>query len=173
MRRIRGGLAALAVALLLAGCGGEPDGSAPAAGGASTADNAGATAQADAGKATDQAKPGDGDSWCDVVKAFNDSVEPLFAPDAGGQKADVDQAHARLRELKAAAPAEIKTEAAALSEFYAAVIDASGKSMAEDPEVYARLGKAAEKLRTVMPPVSEYTMEYCPALDEQLPVGEW
>ncbi|WP_146605666.1 hypothetical protein [Micromonospora craterilacus] len=169
MRRIRGVLAALAVGLLLTSCGGEPSVSAPAAGG----DTPAATSQVDAGKATDQAKTGSGDTWCDVVKAFNDSVDPLFTPGGSDRKADVDQAHARLRELVAAAPAEIKTQAAALSEFYAAVIDTSGKSLADDPSGYARLAEAAEKLKTVMPPVSEYTMQYCPELDQQLPVGEW
>ncbi|RIV41460.1 hypothetical protein D2L64_01840 [Micromonospora radicis] len=157
--------------MLLAGCGPDAGDPAPAAGG-STADTGGASPQADGGKDTDRAEPAGADSWCEVVKAFNDSVEPLFEPGASGAKGDAAQAHARLRELVAAAPAEIKTEAAALSEFYGAVIDTSGKSMAEDPDGFARLAKAAEHLREVMPPVSDYTMKYCPELDAQLPMGD-
>ncbi|MEU2614861.1 hypothetical protein ABZ570_25225 [Micromonospora sp. NPDC007271] len=175
MTRIRGGVAALAVGLLLAGCG--PDDSAPAAGGGSSAGTAGATSQADGGGATSQAddgagqgKPGGGGRWCDAVKAFTDSTDPLFGQGGGGTKADADRARARLKDLKAAAPAEIRTQVMTVSEFYAAVIDAAGKSMAEDPSAYARIGSTAGKLKTAMPPVSDYTVKNCPGLDKQLPV---
>jgi len=178
MTRIRGSVAVLAVGLLLAGCG--PDSATPAAGGANTAGTADATASADGGGSTSQAdgggtgqgKPGGGGRWCDAVKAFADSTEPLFEKDAANPKADADQARARLKDLKAAAPAEIKAQVMTLSEFYAAVIDSAGKSMAEDPAAYARIGKSAQKLKTAMPPVSDYTVQHCPGLDKQLPVGE-
>ncbi|SCL57097.1 hypothetical protein GA0070604_3550 [Micromonospora eburnea] len=178
MTRIRGSAAVLAVGLLLAGCG--PDSSTPAAGGASKAgaaatsaqaDGGGATSQADDGGAKSQDKPGGGDRWCDAVKAFADAVDPLFATDPADHKADVKQARARLNELKAAAPAEIKAQVMTLSEFYAAVIDTTGKSMVEDPAAYARVGSTAKKLETVIPPVSDYTVKHCPGLDKQLPVG--
>ncbi|MFU8872838.1 hypothetical protein [Micromonospora sp. SL4-19] len=172
MTRIRGGATALALGLLLTGCGGGPSAPAPAAGGASSAGAGGATTQADDAGATSQAKPDGGGRWCEAVKAFADSVDPLFEKDAADAKADVDRAKARLKDLKAAAPAEIKTQVADLSEFYAAVINTSGKSMAGDPAAYARVGKTIEKVKTAMPPVSEYTVKHCPGLDKQLPVGE-
>jgi hypothetical protein len=173
MTRIRGSVAALAVGLLLAGCG--PDDAAPAAGGAKPAGTAGATAQADSGKATAQAdggdaagqgKPGGGGRWCDAVKAFTDSMDPLFAK--GRSKADVDRAHARVKDLKAAAPAELKTQVATLSEFYDAVIDTTGKSMAEDPAAYARLNPTMVKIEKALPPVSAYTTKHCPGLAKSL-----
>lgn len=172
MTRIRGSVAALAVGLLLAGCG--PDDSAPAAGGAGSAGAAGATTQADGAKVTVPAgggkatgDPGGGGRWCEAVKAYTDSLEPLFA--AGGvDEADVERAHARVKDLKAAAPTEIKTQVAALSEFWDAVIDTAGKSMAEDPAAYARLNPTMAKVTTAMPPVSEYTAKHCPGLDTAL-----
>lgn len=173
MARIRGSVAALAVGLLLAGCG--PDDAAPAAGDAGPAGAAGATAQADGGKATAQAdggdatgqdKPGGGGHWCEAVKAFTDSVDPLFGK--GGGKADVERAHARVKDLKAAAPAEIKTQVVALSEFYDAVIDTTGKSMAEDPAAYARLNPTMTKIEKALPPVSAYTTQHCPGLAKSL-----
>ncbi|MEV6694794.1 hypothetical protein AB0M35_25290 [Micromonospora sp. NPDC051196] len=171
MRRIRGLLVVLAAGVLLTGCASEPDGS--ASGGA---DTPGATSQADGGKAADPGAggkttgSGDGERWCDAVQAFTTSMDPLFTESAG--KAELDQARTRLKELKAAAPAEIKAEVATLGEFYAATIDASGKSMPEDPAAYARLGQTMEGLKTAMPPVSEYTMTRCPELDGQLPTGQ-
>ncbi|MFJ8580014.1 hypothetical protein [Micromonospora sp. NPDC093277] len=179
MTRIRGSAAALALGLLLTGCG--PDNSAPAASGAggagataasAQADDGGATGQADDGGAKSQEKAGGGGRWCDAVKAFTDSVDPLFAADAADHKADVKQAQARLKELKSAAPAEIRTQVMALGEFYAAVIDSTGKSMVEDPAAYARVGSTAKKLETAMPPVSDYTVKHCPGLAKQLPTGD-
>ncbi|MFE9655914.1 hypothetical protein [Micromonospora sp. NPDC006431] len=175
MTRIRGSVAALAVGLLLAGCG--PDDAAPAAGDAGPAGSAGATAAADGGKATaqpgggdatGQGKPGGGDRWCEAVKAFTASIDPLFAQGAADRKADVANAHARVKDLKAAAPAEIKTQVAALSEFYDAVIDTTGKSMAQDPAAYARLNPTMAKVKTALPPVSEYTTKHCPGLEKSL-----
>jgi ABC-type glycerol-3-phosphate transport system substrate-binding protein len=166
MTRIRGGLAALAVGLLLAGCG--PVESAPEAGGASSAGTAAATSQADGSTATSQDTSGGGGRWCEAVKAFTASIEPLFAMDA--VEADVDQARARLKELQAAAPAEISTQVAAYGEFATAVIDTRGKNMVEDPAAYARLGSTIKKLETAMPPVSDYTVKHCPGLDKPLPV---
>ncbi|MCW3839867.1 hypothetical protein ONA70_07120 [Micromonospora yasonensis] len=175
MTRIRGSVAALAVGLLLAGCG--PDDAAPAAGGANAAGTAGATAQADDGKATAQAdggdatgqdKPGGGSRWCEAVKALTASIDPLFAQGAIDRKAEVDRAHARVKDLQPAAPAEIKTQVAALSEFYDAVIDTTGKSMAQDPAAYARLNPTMAKVKTALPPVSDYTMKHCPGLEKSL-----
>lgn len=166
MTRIRGSVAALAVGLLITGCG--PDGSAPAAGGASSAGAAGATAQADAGGATSRDTSGGG-RWCEAVKAFTAAIDPLLEKGAV-DKADVDQAHARVKDLTAAAPAEIKTQVGALGEFYDAAIDTMGKSMAEDPAAYARLGPTMAKVTTAVPPVSEYTVKNCPGLDKPLPV---
>jgi len=167
MTRIPGGLAALAVGLLLAGCG--PVGSTPVADGATSAGTAAATSQADGQDATDPDAAGGGGRWCEAVKAFSASMEPLFVTDAAGG-ADVDRARATLKELEAAAPAEISTEVAAYSEFATAVIDTRGKSVVDDPTGYARLGATVKKLETAMPPVSEYTVKHCPGLDKPLPV---
>ncbi|MFG3601594.1 hypothetical protein [Micromonospora chersina] len=175
MTRIRGGLAALALGVLLAGCG--PVESAPAAGGASSAGPAAATSpadgaassQADGGGAASQDTSGGGGRWCEAVKAFTASMDPLLATGAV-DKAGVERARATLKELRAAAPPEISTQVRTYSEFAAAVIDTRGKSMAEDPAAYARLGSKAQKLQTAMPPVSDYTVKHCPALDKPLPV---
>ncbi|MGC5028499.1 hypothetical protein [Micromonospora sp. DT229] len=171
MLRIRGLLVVLAAGLMLTGCGGGPDGA--ASGGA---DTSGATTRADGGEAPDQGSggkntgSGDGDRWCDAVQSFTVAMDPLFTESAG--KAEVAQARTQLKELKAAAPAEIKSDVATLSEFYAAAIEASGKSMPQDPAAYARLGQTLEGLKTAMPPVSDYTMKRCPEFDGQLPTGQ-
>ncbi|WP_327025593.1 hypothetical protein [Micromonospora sp. NBC_01739] len=171
MLRIRGLLVVLAAGLVLTGCGGGPDDA--ASGGA---DTSGATTRVDGGEAPDQgsggekAGPGDGDRWCEAVQAFTVAMDPLFTESAG--KAEVAQARTQLKELKAAAPAEIKSDVATLSEFYAAAIEASGKSMPQDPAAYARLGQTMEGLKTAMPPVSDYTMKRCPEFDGQLPTGQ-
>ncbi|WP_157744480.1 hypothetical protein [Micromonospora viridifaciens] len=101
------------------------------------------------------------------MEAFTAAMDPLFE-DAADRKADVERAHARVKNLKAAAPAEIKTQVAALSEFYDAVIDTTGKSMAEDPAAYARLNPTMAKVKTALPPVSEYTTKHCPGLAKSL-----
>ncbi|MEU3456573.1 hypothetical protein ABZ671_23670 [Micromonospora sp. NPDC006766] len=171
MTRIRGSVAALAVGLLLAGCG--PDDSAPATSGAGSA---GATTQPDGGKATAQAGGGDGTSqgnsggggrWCEAVEAWSDATLALIGT-GKVEKADQDRARARLKDLKAAAPAEIKTQVAAVSEFFAVVIDTAGKSPADDPMAFARWAGVKEKLDTGMPPVSEYTAKHCPGLEKRL-----
>ncbi|MBL6277902.1 hypothetical protein JMF97_17245 [Micromonospora fiedleri] len=172
MGRVRGLLVVLAAGLMLTGCaGGTDDGT--ASGGAETP---AATSEADGGQVPDQGSggtntgSGDGDRWCDAVQAFSTSMDPLFTESAG--KAELDQARTRLKELKAAAPAEIKSDVTTLGEFYAAVIDASGKSMPEDPAAWARVGQTTEGLKTAMPPVSDYTMKRCPEFDGQLPTGQ-
>jgi len=162
-----GGLAALAVGLLLAGCG--PVESTPAASGASPAGTAPATSPADGEDGASPDAPGGGGRWCEAVKAFSASMEPLFVNDAV-DKADVDRARATLKELEAAAPAEISTQVTAYSEFATAVIDTRGKSIVDDPTGYARLGSTVKKLETAMPPVSDYTVKHCPGLDKPLPV---
>lgn len=175
MTRIRGAFASLTLGVLLAGCG--PVESVPVAGGASSAGTAAATShadgaatsQADGGGAASQDTSGGGSRWCEAVKAFTASMEPLLAKDAV-DKADVERARATLKELQAAAPPEISTQVTTYSEFAAAVIDTRGKSMVEDPAAYARLGSKAQKLETAMPPVSDYTVKHCPGLDEPLPV---
>ncbi|MEU8263069.1 hypothetical protein AB0C02_20860 [Micromonospora sp. NPDC048999] len=175
MTRIRGSVAALAVGLLLAGCG--PDDSKPAAGGA---DSAGATTQVDGGKPTAQAdgrdapsqgKPGGGGRWCDAAAAFLEAVDPLFDANATDNKVDVKRAHARVKDLRAAAPAEIKAQVAAMSDFYDAFIDTTGKSMAGDPAAYARLGPLMEKVKTAAPAMGDYTTKHCPELVKSLPDG--
>jgi hypothetical protein len=169
MTRIRGSVTALAVGLLLAGCG--PD--KPAASGA---DSAAASTKAEAGanttarpsgEAAGQDNTGSGGRWCDAAEAFTAATDRMLTKGSG--KAEIDKARARLKDLKAAAPAEIKTQVLTISEFYAAVIDTTGKSMVEAPEAYARVGKTAQKLSTAMPPVSDYTLKHCPGLDKPLP----
>ncbi|MFU8850243.1 hypothetical protein ACNAW0_04525 [Micromonospora sp. SL1-18] len=100
-----------------------------------------------------------------------EAVDPLFDKDAVDKKIDVKRAHARVKDLKAAAPAEIKTQAAAMGEFYDAVIDTTGKSMAEDPAAYARLGPMMAKVKTAAPAVGDYTKKHCPGLIKPLPEG--
>ncbi|PMR59030.1 hypothetical protein C1A38_21505 [Verrucosispora sp. ts21] len=162
----------LAAGLMLTGCAGGTDDDTASGG----AEPPAATTDADGGQAPDQGSggkntgSGDGDRWCDAVQAFTGAMDPLFTESAG--KAEVAQARTQLKELKAAAPAEIKSDVATVSEFYAAVIEASGKSMPQDPAAYARLGQTMEGLKTAMPPVSDYTMKRCPEFDGQLPTGQ-
>ncbi len=171
MTRTQVGLAALAVGLSLAGCG--PVESTPAAGGggggASSPGTVPATSPPDDEVAASPDTSTGGGRWCEAVKALSASIEPLLVHEAV-DKADVDRARAALKELEAAAPAEISTQVKAYSEFGTAVIDTRGKNIVEDPAAYERLGSTLEKLETAMPPVSDYTVKQCPGLDKPLPV---
>ncbi|MGN9812906.1 hypothetical protein ACTMSW_26580 [Micromonospora sp. BQ11] len=168
MTRTRLGAAALAVGLVLGGCGtADP---APTAGGAGPAGTAGATTRAGGGDATGQAESGGGGRWCEAMKEFRASAGPLMVNEST-DPADVARARAHWTDLEAAAPAEIRAQVAELGKFYDLAFDTVGKSLSTDPTAYTSLGEAALKLETVVPPILDYTAKRCPGLTDPLPMS--